>query len=137
MDDHVVGSLHGPYHLCARVTGRNTGTVKVLAVLLVCLQTKAVKIYMVGGLSTDDFLLAWDSFVADLGGGQPLVAYIDRGTNLTSAAKEGGEHGDSDVPDYDWDSIEGSTRGKTSWSFHPPGSQFRNGAVEIFVKKFK
>ena len=70
------------------------------------------------------------------------MAYSDRGTNLTSAAKEGGVQGggaggDDDDPAYDWDSIEGSTRGKTSWSFHPPGSQFRNGAVEIMVKKFK
>ena len=70
------------------------------------------------------------------------MAYSDRGTNLTSAAKEGGVPGEDsegyvDAPDYDWDSIEGSTRGTTGWSFHPPGSQFRNGAVEIFVKKFK
>ena len=113
---------------------------KIWAMLLVCLKTKAVKIYMAGGLSTEDFLLAWDSFVADHG--QPLIAYGDRGTNLTSAAKEGGVHdastnGDDDQSAYDWDSIEGSTMGKTTWSFHPPGSQFRNGAVEIFVRKVK
>ena len=96
----VAVDLAGPF-VCkreggSRVTRRNTGTVKVWAVLLVCLQTKAVKIYMAGGLSTDDFMLAWHSFVAD----QPLVAYSDRGTNLTSAAKEGSVHGDGDVPDY-------------------------------------
>ena len=141
---YIAVDLAGPF-LCkreggARVTRRNCGTVKMWAVLLVCLQTKAVKIYMAGGLSTEDFLLAWDSFVADHG--QPLIAYSDRGSNLTSAAKEGGVHddsagGDDDQPAYDWDSIEGSTRGKTTWSFHPPGSQFRNGAVEVFVRKFK
>ena len=43
------------------------------AVLLVYLQTKAVKIYMAGGLNTEDFLLAWDSFVADHG--QPLMSH--------------------------------------------------------------
>ena len=64
------------------------------------------------------------------------------GTNITSAAKEGGVHdedtaGENENPNYDWDSIESSMKGKTSWSFHPPGCQFRNGAVEIFVKKFK
>ena len=69
---------------------------KVWAVLVVCLQTKAVKIYMVGGLGTEDFLLAWDSFEADHG--QPMVAYGDRGTNLVSASKEGGV---GDVPAYD------------------------------------
>ena len=65
--------------------------------------------------------------------GQPLVAYSDRGSNLVSAAREGGDT----VPCYDWDRIAGSARGKTEWKFHPPGSQFRNGAVEVFVKKLK
>ena len=118
----------------SRLTRRNTGTMKVWAVIFVCLQVKAVKIYMAGGLNTEDFLLVWDSFVADFG--QPLVAYSDRGTNLISAAKEGGDKG-GDLLKYDWDSIESYNRGKTVWEFHPAGSQFRNGAVECFVKKFK
>ena len=118
----------------SKVTRRNTGTIKVWAVIFVCLQVKAVKIYMAGGLNTEDFLLVWDSFVADFG--QPLVVYSDRGTNLVSAAKEGGDKL-GDLPRYDWDRIENYNRGKTVWEFHPPGSQFRNGAVEVFVKKFK
>ena len=104
---------------------------KVWAVLFVCLQVKAVKTYLVGGLHTEDFLLAWDSFVADYG--QHMVAYSDRGSNLVSAAREGGDT----VPDYDWDRIAGCSQGKTDWQFHPAGSQFQNGAVEIFMKKFK
>ena len=138
---YVAVDLAGPF-VCKRegaskTTRRNPGTMKVWAVLIVCLQVKAVKIYLVGGLHTEDFLLAWDSFVADHG--QPLVAYGDRGTNLTSAAKEDGNT--ADVPSYDWDKIAGqvigSSQGKTDWQFHPAGSQFRNGAVEVFVKKFK
>ena len=67
--------LAGPF-VCkregaSRRTRRNPGTMKVWAVLFVCLQVKAVKIYLVGGLHTEDFLLAWDSFVADHG--QPAV----------------------------------------------------------------
>jgi hypothetical protein len=116
----------------SRLTRRNTGTMKVWAVIFICLQVKAVKIYMAGGLNTEDFLLVWDSFVADFG--QPLVAYSD--TNLVSAAKEGGDKG-GDLLRYDWDSIESYNKGKTVWEFHPAGSQFRNGAVEYFVKKFK
>ena len=132
---YVAVDLCGPF-VCKRegaskTTRRNPGTMKVWAVLLVCLQVKAVKIYLVGGLHTEDFLLSWDSFVADYG--QPLVAYSDRGSNLVSAAREGGDT----VPCYDWDRIAGSARGKTEWKFHPPGSQFRNGAVEVFVKKLK
>ena len=118
----------------SKVTRRNTGTMKVWAVIFVCLQVKAVKIYLAGGLNTEDFLLVWDSFVADYG--QPMVAYSDRGTNLVSAAKEGGDKG-GDLPKYDWGRIEDYNKGKTVWEFHPAGSQFRNGAVESFVKKFK
>ena len=53
------------------------------------MQVKAVKIFLVGGLNTEDFLLAWDRFVADQG--QPIEVYSDRGTNLIAAAKEGGD----------------------------------------------
>ena len=132
---YVAVDLCGPF-VCKKEGGSqttrwNTGKLKVWAVLFVCLQVKAVKIYIVGGLHTEDFLLAWDRFVADHG--QPLVAYSDRGTNLVSAAREGGDT----VPSYDWDKIAGCSKGKTEWKFHPSGSQFRNGAVEIFVKKFK
>ena len=132
----VAVDLAGPF-VCKRegasqVTRRNTGTIKVWAVLIVCLQTKAVKIYLAGGLSTTDFLLVWDSFVSDHG--QPAVAYSDRGSNLTSAAKEKEEE---NLSSCQWDKIVDSTRGKTEWKFHPAQSQFRNGAVESFVKKFK
>ena len=41
------------------------------------------------------------------------------------------------MPSYDWEKIAGSSQGRTDWQFHPAGSQFRNGAVEVFVKKFK
>ena len=133
---YVAVDLAGPF-ICKREGGskctrRNPGTLKTWAVLVVCLNVKVVKIYMTGGLSTEDFLLAWDSFVADFG--QPLIAYGDRGTNLVSASKEQSQ---SEMPHYDWDSISSSSQGKTEWCFHPPGAQFRNGAVEIFVKKFK
>ena len=99
--------MAGPF-VCKRegasqTTRRNPGTMKVWAVLVVCLQVKAVKIYLVGGLHTEDFLLAWDSFVADYG--LPMVAHGDRGTNLTSAAKEDGNI--ADMPSYDWDKIAG------------------------------
>ena len=132
----VAVDLAGPF-LCkkeggSKVTRSNKGTVKVWAVLIVCLQVKAVKIYLAGGLSTEDFLLAWDSFVADHG--RPHIAHSDRGSNLVAAAKEGKIF---EIPEYDWDSIARSAHGRADWQFYPAGSQFRNGAVEIFVKKFK
>ena len=56
--------------------------------------------------------------------------YSDRGSQLVAAGRE--------VANFDWDSIasESSKKG-TNWTFAPAGGQFRNGAVEIFVKKFK
>ena len=82
------------------------------------------------------FLLVWDSFVADFG--QPIIAYSDKGTNLVSAAREGGDKM-SDLPKYNWESIADNNKGKTAWEFHPAGCQFHNcnGTVESFVKKFK
>ena len=40
-------------------------------------------------------------------------------------------------PDYDWDAISVSSRGQTVWTFCPSGAQWRNGAIESFVKRFK
>ena len=66
--------------------------------------------------------------------GQLSIAYGDRGTNLVAASNEREE---SELPNYDWDIVASSMTGKTHWHFHPSQSQFRNGVVESFVKKFK
>ena len=65
---------------------------------------------MAGDLNSKDFLLLWDSFVADPG--QPMAVYIDKGTNLVSASKEFGDQG-GDLPKYAWDSVESYNSGKT------------------------
>ena len=41
---------------------------------------------------------------------------------------------DLEVPNYDFDVV--SRKTKTVWHFTPSQAQFRNGAVEIFVRKF-
>ena len=42
------------------------------------------------------------------------------------------------MANYDWDEIARKTAPHgTTWNFTPAGAQWRNGAVEIFVKKFK
>ena len=117
---------------CGVATRGNPGTMKVWAVILLCLNTHAVKILMVRGYSTEDFLLMWDGFVADHG--QPATVHTDRGSQLVSAAKRTAE---SEGVEYDWDVISNSMQGKTVWYFAPPGGQHRNGAPEAFVKKFK
>ena len=42
---------------------------------------------------------------------------------------------DLEVPNYDFDVV--SRKTKTVWHFTPAQAQFRNGAVEIFVRKVK
>ena len=131
---HVGIDLAGPFSVKkeggSQVTRRNTGKMKIWVVLFVCLSTKALKLYIAGGYSTEDFMLAWNSFVADHG--EPLTCHSDRGSQLVAAAKQ---DPDIEVPDYDWDVVAGSM--KTAWHFTPAQAQFRNGAVEIYVKKFK
>ena len=50
-----------------------------------------------------------------------------------SASKEVGE----ECPEYNWNTIAADSGGRTTWRFCPSGSQWRNGATEVFVKKFK
>ena len=131
---HVGIDLAGPFLVKkeggSQVTRRNTGKMKIWVILFVCLNTKALKLYVAGGYSTEDFMLAWNSFEADHG--EPLTCHSDRGSQLVCAAKQDSE---IEVPDYDWDVVAGSM--KTAWYFTPAQAQFRNGAVEIYVKKFK
>ena len=129
--------LAGPYVVKREKTSvvtRNSGTVKVYAVLYVCLNTKALKVLLARGYSTQDFLLTFDEFVADHG--QPRTAHCDRGSNLVSAGNVVEEEGSGEL-NYDWDVIEKTTEGKTEWRYCPAGAQFRNGATERFVAKLK
>ena len=132
---HVGIDLAGPFLVKkesdSRVTRGNRGTFKIWVVLFVCLSTKALKLYIAGGYSTEDFLLAWDSFVAD--NGEPSTCHSDRGSQLVAAAKW---NPDMELPGYDWDFVATRTP-KTEWFFTPAQAQFRNGGVEIFVRKFK
>ena len=80
------------------------------------------------GYSTNDFFIAYDSHVYIRG--VPANVHSDKGSQLVAAGKE--------VMNVDWETVTKrcSARG-TTWIFSPAGAQWRNGAVEIFVKKFK
>ena len=111
----------------AKTTRGVHGTFKVWGVLIICLNTKAVKLYLAAGYSTAEFLMAYEQFTSDHG--RPAMVHSDRGSNLHSAAKEVEE------PELDWDMIERASDHKTKWVFCPSGCQFRNGEAESFVKK--
>ena len=117
--------LCGPLIVHAMTNKR--ATLKVWNVIFVCLNTKAVTMHLAPGYSTEDFLIAYDSHVYDRG--TPTTVHSDKGSQLVAAGKE---------VDFDWDAISRRTSKRgTKWDFTPAGAQWRNGAVEIFVKKFK
>ena len=118
--------LSGPNTVHAMTNKR--ATMKVWTVLFVCLNTKAIAMYIAPGYSTKDFFVAYDSFISERG--IPTTVHSDRGSQLVAAGKE--------VVEFDWDCIARRTSAQgTNWDFAPAGAQWRNGAVEIFVKKFK
>ena len=117
--------LTGPHVVHAMTNKR--ATLKVWNVIFVCLNTKAVTMYLAPGYSTDDFFIAYNSHISDRG--LPSMVHSDRGSQLVAAGKE---------IEFDWDCIaQRSSIQGTNWEFTPAGAQWRNGAVEIFVKKFK
>ena len=117
--------LCGPLLVHAMTNKR--ATMKVWNVIFVCLNTKAVTMYLAPGYATKDFFLAYNSHISDHG--LPTNVYSDKGSQLVAAEKE--------ITNFEWDVIarRASTQG-TSWKFAPAGGQWRNGAVEIFVKFF-
>ena len=105
---------------------------KVWVVIFICLNTKAVSMELAPGYSTNDFMLAYSSYVSQRG--EPGFVHSDRGSQLVSAQKLLKD----DLPNFDWSTIASSSALKgTTWRFTPAGAQWRNGATESFVKKFK
>ena len=107
---------------------------KVWALLIGCLNTKAISILVVPGYDTDSLVLALHSHVAERGA--PVWVHSDRGSQMTKAAKEVNENGE--CPEWDYDSVRrGLGTTKTQWTVCPAGSQWRNGSLEAAVKKLK
>ena len=127
---HIGLDLCGPYTVKAMTNKR--ATLKVWVVIFLCLNTKGVAMELAPGYSTADFMLAYSMHIEQRG--TPLKVHSDRGSQLVAAKKEL-----CDTPlNYDWDAIAASTsRDGTTWTFAPAGGQWRNGATEAFVKKFK
>ena len=125
--------LAGPFTVVSMVKKRSTrggsGSMKVWCVLVVCLNTRAVKAYLIPGYSTEDFFIAWTEIISDCG--VPRKVHSDRGSQLVSAA------GKLESLSFDWDEISNKSGGGTIWNFCPSGAQWRNGAVEAQVKRLK
>ena len=125
--------LLGPITIKAMVNKR--ARMKVWVVIFVCLNTKAVSMELAPGYSTNDFMLAYSSYVSQRG--EPGFVHSDRGTQLVSAQKLLKD----DLPNFDWSAIaSSSTLRGTTWRFIPAGAQWRNTfkwCRRTFVKKYK
>ena len=119
-----------------RNTRQNKGvaSMKVWALLIACLNTKAISILVVPGYDTNSLVLALQSHVAERGA--PAWVHSDKGSQMMKAAREVNE--DGEVPAWDFDSVrKGLGSARTQWTVCPAGSQWRNGSLEAAVKKLK
>ena len=115
-----------------RVTRANTGTVKVWALLIGCLSTKALSILLVPGYGTEDLMVALQTHIEDRG--MPRWVHTDRGSQLVKAGKQVNA---VDEPQWDLAKLAELGRNATTWTACPAGGQWRNGQMESAVKRLK
>ena len=80
-----------------------------------------MKLYLVGDYSIQDFLVTWDPFVANQGATVSCSCQQNPAMEMTEYVL----------------ALVINFMKKTVWHFVPAQVQFRNGAVEFFVKKLK
>ena len=113
--------------------GNSRSYVKLWGLVIVCQNTRAIKMYATAGYSTDDFLTAYQRFTANHG--NPLLVVTDAGSQLRKAGKLV-EQGDP--AGLDWERIvNGAARSGTNWKCVEAGCQWRNGLAEAAVKLVK
>ena len=128
---YVSVDFAGPYR--AKAMGNSRSYVKVWGLVIICQNTRAIKMLATAGYSTDDFLTTYRRFTANFG--NPLLVVSDAGSQLKKAGKLV-EQGDPAA--LDWDRIQqGAARNGTEWKCVEPGCQWRNGLAEAAVKLVK
>ena len=78
---HVSLDFAGPFS--ARAMGNSRAKVKIWGLVLVCQNSRAVKMLATAGYSTDDFITAYRRFTANFG--NPSLVITDAGTQLKKA----------------------------------------------------
>ena len=128
---HVSVDFAGPYR--AKAMGNSRSYVKLWGLVIICQNTRAIKMLATAGYSTDDFLTAYRRFTANFG--NPRLVVSDAGSQLKKAGKII-EQGDPAA--LDWEKIRhGAARNGTEWTCVEPGCQWRNGLAEAAVKLVK
>ena len=121
----------GPYMV--KAMGNSRTQLKVWGLVVVCQNTRAIKMYATAGYGTDDFLTAFTRFTANHG--NPLLVVSDSGSQLVKAGKLIDQ---IDLSKLDWNKIsEGAAKNGTKWKVVEPGCQWRNGLAESAVKLVK
>ena len=121
----------GPYKV--KAMGNSRAYLKSWGLVVICQNTRAIKMYATAGYSTDDFLTAFLRFTANHG--NPLLVVSDSGSQMIKAGRviEGG-----DPTKLDWTRIrEGAAKNGTDWKAVEAGCQWRNGLAEAAVKLVK
>ena len=90
--------------------------------VVVCNTVRAVSMWLMGGYSTVDFLLAFGKHSSVYGA--PSLVMSDQGSQLTAAAQDL----------VDWDKVQQATASSgTTWRFVPPATPWRVGMAERVV----
>ena len=116
---------------------------KVWPLLVCCLNTGSLAIYLSMSYSTSDFMIQFTQHIAVRG--QPLSVYCDQGSQLIAArdvlkkqAAKTVTSEDSLPCKLDWTEIKSKTAAAgITWKAAPAGCQYRNGAVESMVRATK
>ena len=108
---------------------------KVYGLVIVCQNTRAVKLLPVPGYDTQSFMLAYVRFTSNFG--TPALICSDRGSQLVKA----GDSVNARQPDttgWEWNRIiDSAAKSGTRWVFVESGCQWRNGLVERQVALLK
>ena len=123
----------GPFKV--RGLANQRARVKVYGLLIVCQNTRALKLLPVPGYDTGSFLLAYVRYTSNCG--RPALIVSDRGTQLVKAGNMMNNES-LDVGNWDWSRIVDATaKSGTNWKFVEAGCQWRNGLVERQVAAVK
>ena len=128
---HVSLDFAGPYK--AKAMGNSRCMIKLWGLVVICQNSRAVKIYATSGYSTNDFLTSYRRFTANHG--NPALVVSDAGSQLRKAGQILTK---GDPSRLDWERIrKGAAQNGTLWRCVEPGCQWPNGLAEAAVKLLK
>lgn len=132
---HTGVDYAGPIEILTRRKPGKRQCTKGYICLFVCFVTKAIHLELVGSLSTDSFLAAFNRFSSRRG--LPSNLYSDNGTNFVGAAKQLDKDFQRSLRDMTNDVIHDISNKGVEWKFIPPSSPHFGGLWEAGVKSTK